>query len=833
MSSTIDFGIDLGTTNSSIAALRGTEVEVFRNNEGFEYTPSAVWLDKNGGLRVGRRAKERLEDDRENAFCEFKLQMGTGIDYVFARNGAKLKPEELSAEVLKSLKADVAQKKGEEVLAAVITTPAAFEQPQVEATQRAAQLAGFLCSPLLQEPIAAAMAYGFQSESDKVFWLVYDLGGGTFDAAVIHVRDGVIQVVNHGGDNHLGGKLLDWEIVEQLLIPALVREHRVTDFRRGNPKWIAAVSKLKLQAEQAKIRLSRDESVDIGVDYLCADDSGTPVRFEYELRRADVERLAEPYIVRSINICKRVLAERRLGVSDIERILLVGGPTLMPYLRQRLADPRDGLGIPLEFSIDPLTVVARGAAIFSGTQRFQRPRGPVVEGTCRLALEYQPVGADPEPLVGGVVQRAEGTPAAGCAIEFVNDESRPPWRSPRLQLPANGSFMTNLFAERGRRNTFRISLFDATGSPLLVQPDSLSYTIGMSITDPPLMHSVGVALANNEMEWLIEKGTPLPARRRCRLRTATEVKAGQPGHVLHIPVMEGQNPRADRNQQIGMLAIDAATVKRSIPVGSEVEVTIEIDGSRLMKAKAYLPILDEEFEKVISYEDYRKKAKDAGQLREEVDRQRKRLEEARQSVEQTADAGARAALDQIEREQMLQEVESSLGAAAADRDAADKCQSRLLDLKAGVDRVEEALEWPRLVAQATKEIEEERNIVNNAVFEATEDEKRAFRTLEKEIHEAMEHRDPDLLRRKVQEMDRLGVIIVVRQPGWWAGRFRHLRDKRGMMTDPGQADAAFRRGQQAIDSNDVEGLKSAVRELVGLLPAGDEDRDKVLSSLMR
>ena len=288
---TIDFGIDLGTTNSSIAVRKGTDTEVFKNNEGFEYTPSAVWIDKADRLIVGRRAKERCFDDRENAASEFKLQMGSTEERLFQRSGRRLKPEELSAEVLKQLKADVQQRSGEEVRSAVITVPAAFELPQCKATQRAAQLAGLHDSPLLQEPVAAALAYGFQNGSDKVFWLVYDFGGGTFDAAVIHMRDGMFQVVNHGGDNHLGGKLIDWEIVEQLLVPAVNAQNRLADFRQGNPRWIAAMAKLKHAAEEAKIHVSRDETAEIVIDYLCSDDDGKPVRFEYDLRRANVRAL--------------------------------------------------------------------------------------------------------------------------------------------------------------------------------------------------------------------------------------------------------------------------------------------------------------------------------------------------------------------------------------------------------------------------------------------------------------------------------------------------------------------------------------------------------------
>ena len=155
-----------------------SEIQVIRNNSNSDCTPSAVWVDGNGRLFVGPTAYKRLEVDSGNAFAEFKLQMGTDTNYKFQKSGRQMRPEELSAEILKSLKDDVHRAKSEDMQAAVITVPAAFELPQTQSTNKAAQLAGLSQIVLLQEPVAAAMAYGFQSKSDKVFWLVYDFGGG-------------------------------------------------------------------------------------------------------------------------------------------------------------------------------------------------------------------------------------------------------------------------------------------------------------------------------------------------------------------------------------------------------------------------------------------------------------------------------------------------------------------------------------------------------------------------------------------------------------------------------------------------------------------------------
>jgi molecular chaperone DnaK len=813
---TIDFGIDLGTTNSSIALLRGTNVEVFKNNENSEITPSAVWIDRDGALYVGQKAKDRLEDDLGNAFSEFKLQMGTTQECRFQRDGRMMRPEDLSAEVLKSLKDDVKQRTNEDLNAAVITVPAAFELPQCEATKKAAQLAGLSVSPLVQEPVAAAIAYGFQSESDKVFWLVYDFGGGTFDAAVIQVRDGLIQVINHAGDNHLGGKLLDWEIVEQLVVPALVKEYQLSDFRRSNPKWRGAFAKLKLNAEEAKIQVSRRESAKVIIEYLCLDDRGQPVSLEYDLKRADVQRIAEPFIVRSINISKKVLAERNLKVGSIEKLLLVGGPTLMPYLRERLADGRDGLGIPLEFSVDPLTVVARGAAIFAGTQRLEQEVKPE-PGQFAVSLDYKPIGSDPEPLVGGTVRAGSNNNLSAFTIEFINDAVRPQWRSGKIGLSPDGRFVATLWAQKNPpTNTFLIQLCDASGTIISVTPNRFSYTLGLVPTDPPLIHSVGVAMASNEMRLVFEKGTPLPARKRTSFRTAVEVRRGQVAD-LKIPVVEGDNVRrADRNRLIGSLVIPADQLPRDLPLGTELELVIEIDKSRLVRTSAYIPLLDQDFEHVIPLI---KKLPESDQLKKSVDDAKQRLEKSRARADATRDPRAQEVLYRVDRERMVHDVDAALVASQGDRDAADKCEKRVLDLNEAVDQVEDLLEWPVLLKETEEALTDAKKIISQYGNSA---DKQALAAFEKEIREAIEAHDPDLLRARASELSILHFRVLREQPGWWVGLLNHLETMKKDMTDSSEADQWLAQARRAINNNDVPALKTAVQQLMGLLPRGQQ-----------
>ncbi|MCU0241943.1 MAG: Hsp70 family protein, partial [Vicinamibacteria bacterium] len=296
-------------------------------------------------------------------------------------------------------------------------------------------------------------------------------------------------------------------------------------------------------------------------------------------------------------------------------------------------------------------------------------------------------------------------------------------------------------------------------------------------------NSVGIALANNEMAWLVSKGTPLPARKRDNLRTVTPLRRGDSGNVVRIPVMEGQSSRADRNQIVGTLEINAANIKRDVPAGSEVEVTIEVDQSRLVTARAYVPVLDEEFEHVINYKDYGARARNASELRKELEGERKRLDQAREKTGATGDAKARQALQRIDAERMIHDAEAALNAAQADRDAADKCAKRILDLRSAIDEVEDALEWPALVAEAEKETKDTRELMSDKDFKASDEQRSEFKALEREIRGAIESKDGDLLRRKVKEMSRLGFLILTSNPATWVAFFQNMEKKQHTMSD--------------------------------------------------
>lgn len=807
---TIDYGIDLGTTNSAIAVLKGVSTEIFKNNDETDVTPSAVSIDKKGAVSVGHRAKNRSIDKEEDAYLEFKRNMGTNFEYVFRESKQHRKPEELSAEILKSLRSDVQQRSGEIIDASVITVPAAFELHQCDATRKAAILAGFKICPLLQEPVAAALAHGFQADKKKAYWLVYDFGGGTFDAAVIKSEEGTIHVYNHGGDNFLGGSDIDWAIVEKIVAPRIISEYGLDDFRRGNRIWTSAFRKLKHHVETAKIHLSRNERTTLdSIRFM--DDKGGNYEFECDLTQTDIAGAAEPFIAKSIEICLRVLKEKNLGPDVFEKVVLVGGPTLAPYFRKRL---EEGLGMPLDFSGDPLTVVARGAAIFAGTQKTKRSSvapAKVGEYTLELANSFKPVGMESAPIVGGKFIGQSGQLFSGFTVELIN--SRTKWRSGKTSLRPDGVFIATLHAERGERNTFNVELADSTGMIQIVNPATLTYTVGAVVEEQPLINSMGIALANNERYVYFEKGKGLPLKATHEFRTIKAVRKGETDDVLRAPIIEGENEKADRNRMIDELVITGTNVRRDLPASSEIEVTLEMDESRIITVTAYCPYLDEEFTTKIDMQRHMV-TKEA--LEKDYQAECARLKDLNHKAQTAGDTTAKAILEQLEGSELMDEVTESLSAAESDKSAAIKCEKRLLELKLKLDEAEDSLEWPLLVKKAEVWINYLKGVLGES---ATEIQKSQAALVIKDAEKIIRERKTDLIKKKTADLNRLYFEIVTSQPAWWAYQFQIIEKDKGKIVDAGRAHKLFEQGRECMAQNNAIGLQSIVRGLWDLLPS--------------
>ena len=369
----IDFGIDLGTTNSAIAVMDEGKTKMHRTDTQRDTMPSCVMLTKKGFL-VGDKAFAQLSKDKKksstnpdfvsNIFIEFKRTMGNSIKYKTDNKiSIELTSEELSAEVLKTLKSYVDK---ENVSSAIISIPAAFEMNQINATKRAAELAGIEYVELVQEPYAAAIAYGVESANKNGFWLVFDFGGGTFDSALVKVSDGIIKVVDTEGDNFLGGKNLDEAIVDNIFIPYLKENFSIDSIIENQEKFTAFKEMWKPLAEDAKNQLSYKEEYPILTnlyDEYGEDDEGEEFEIDLTITRMQLKGVIEPYVQKAIDYCKVLLKRKNLDGNSLGELILVGGPTLSPIVREMLEAQ---IKKP-NTSVDPMTVVAKGAAIYAST----------------------------------------------------------------------------------------------------------------------------------------------------------------------------------------------------------------------------------------------------------------------------------------------------------------------------------------------------------------------------------------------------------------------------------------------------------------------------------
>lgn len=808
---TIDYGIDLGTTNSTIALVNGTATEVIRNNLDSEITPSAVFIGGDGKLWVGQAARSKVADERveEDVFLEFKRRMGTGFKYPIRSSGKSMSPEMLSAEVLKSLRADVALKKGEEISAAVLTVPAAFELHQCDATKRAAELAGFRTALLLQEPVAAALAYGHQKLEARAYWLVFDFGGGTFDAALIRSEEGTMVVANHGGDNFLGGSDIDWAIVEQVLIPRVKSQFGLTDISRGSATYKYDLLRLKAAAETAKIELSNKESTML--EAVLRRHGGEPMLFETQLTRKDVARIAGSSVLKAVDIAQRVLAEKRLAPSAVEKMVFVGGPTLAPYFRDLV---KEQLKIPFDVGIDPLTVVARGAAIFAGSQR-SAPRSvstPATRSQLSVELIYKPVGADMEPLVGGKVAAPPGTAFADHTIEIVNLQSK--WRSGKAALKENGAFQLTVRAQREIQNTFQIEIRDPAGNLCPAVPDRFHYTIGVIVEEQPIINNMGVAMADNKVGIHFTKGQGLPAKHTRSYRTTVGLRQGESGSVVKIPIVEGNRDLADRNILIGALEITPDKIDRDLPAGSEIEVTLRMDTSRLLTVVAYVPLLDEEFPARIELGG-KVRQPDIAVLRQERNGEIARLTDLKHALEEAGEHKSVEMLRQLETSGLMRDLEHRSTGDGADFDALLKADRELIEFKIALDEIVAQVAWPACVREAENWL---KDLDRLAGQDGTDEEKARAIALRGQVQAIVAEKNEERLKKKIDEIADVYSTNLYRRPAFWFEYFESLGRSRLLMSDQARAGALLKEGRGCVDANDLGGLKNVVFELQKMLP---------------
>lgn len=811
MADSLFVGIDLGTTNSAAAVFDGELVTVVRNAQGGTVTPSVVRLDRQGRITVGTRARRFVETDPANTATEFKRLMGTGQGIEFSAAGLRKKPEELSAEILRALRQDIADQLGATVDRAVISVPALFELPQSAATSEAARLAGFSRVELLQEPIASALAAGWRAEEGGGSWLVFDLGGGTFDASLLETRDGLLRVIGHDGDNFLGGRDFDWSITEHLAAQLEV------PLSRKNPAHAAALRTLRLAAEDAKIELSRAERAQISLAQPLVVD-GKELAVELELDRATVERLTLPLCDRAIEVCLGLLRQHGLSAGQLARVVLVGGPTLMPFLRQRVAGR---LEAPLAEGHDPMTLVAQGAALYAATANLDGRAATAAPAPGRQVwLQYPAVSSDLTPHVVGRFLGAE-PPAT---VQLVRGDGG--WSSPVAQVAADGSFVTMISLVPRKASTFALQAKGKDGAAIAVAPASITVVQGITISDPPLSRTVGVALASGRVQVYLERGTPLPARRTFTHRTVETVARGTAESILRIPIVQGEMGEAHLCRLIGTLDLGGATIRETLPSGSAVEVTIELDRGGRMAARALVPALEQVFEHVVHLlvPDAEPAALDAA-----IRDLRNQLQSARTDAFRH---GLMPVLEKLDRlEERLSEAERDIDAAhGGDADAAQRARRALLDVDGAMAEADLARKWPELEEKARDTAIAATSIVGQ---HGTEAEQSLLAEVMAAVDKARQGRDAAELERQLALLQRLAIGAYQRTDEAWRGYFADAASEVSRADDLPRANKLVTEGHTAMSRGDTQELRRIVKALWQLLPEDSEARKRGFDSGIR
>ncbi|MBR5504624.1 MAG: Hsp70 family protein [Methanobrevibacter sp.] len=648
---TIDFAIDLGTSDSVIAYFNGKESKIIKNHStGEDFTPSAVFIDGSGEIHIGKMAKDAIIKDPANAVSEFKLNMGFPIPFLFEKSNRKMFPEQLSAEILKDLKKSIYMETGENIEEIVITVPANSNPLKTKATKEAAELAGFKSVYLILEPVASAIAYGLLAKKeDNGIWMVYDLGGGTFDASLVKANGEEIEKLATSGEDNLGGKLFDWKIVDDYFTPKIRDDLGLNNFARDNPKYLQVFSILKNEAEKAKIELSDPnidayeaninnliETEDISYDFKC------------NLTKEDLIDVMKPFLKTTFNHCYEILDERNLSVEDVEKIILVGGSTLSSIVRDSI---QSEFNRPLEYSINPLTVVAEGASIYAGTieKQFTEPQN----NRFALILDYENIGfKDSIDINGKAFGLNRKFSFLDYSIEVINSKNGETVK--KLDLDIDGNFKLDLPASDDY-NEFLINLYDDKNN--LVELDDKSansiiykkalnpgYPISSSSISLYLDEDSSLILKNNSNELfdldfkidefsnnsqlegnsidskidylkeyskkfnsstlLVNKGERIPITKKELFYTSKSIKKGDKDSFIRMSFYSGELILADYNTLLGEIIIDGSDLMDDLPKESDVELNVHINESNLISFEVFIPYLRQSFNNSFNFNNY-------------------------------------------------------------------------------------------------------------------------------------------------------------------------------------------------------------------------------------
>jgi molecular chaperone DnaK len=820
MSTTIDIGIDLGTTNSAIAQFRRGDVEVFRNPRmyGQSTLPSVVAFRKDK-IEVGSKAREFAEKRPGDAFGAFKRRMGSNETYQIRSLKRSVTPVELSAHVLKELKTFV--QSGAPLDAAVITIPASFDTIQSNATQQAGKLAGFNQVVLLQEPIAASLAFANKAAAAEQLkvgrWLVYDLGGGTFDVALVEIRDGEMKVVDHEGDNFLGGTDFDRIIVERFLVPHLDEAGQFDDLEtqlksergRLNAKYLGML----YRSEAAKIELSGATSAEIEVSI--DDDDGRPIELTLSLTRSELDDMIRGEVDRTIEMVRSMLARNNMQYREVQFVLMVGGSTYMPHVRQRVGEV---LGIPINCDIDPTTAIAIGAAYYAGTKLRESGDGAASRPSAaalRIRAAYHKASQEDSEFFAAQI---DGD-VTGLMYRIFRDDGG----FDTGVKPLQSRISEDLPLVPEAYNYFTLAVTDAQGNAVPTGFEPIGIAHGkVSVAGQPLPHDISLERDDEDtkdtyLELLFRKNETLPLRRSVTYPLNRTIVKGSRDSI-RVRVLEGPHwVHPDSNQCIGHLEISGAMLSRDAVRGSDVEITVEMSESRELKTSVHLAMTDQEFTEVFRGLE---RATPVPFLREIATSLSERLEEE-------VDTATEAENYELVQELRALQREAEGAAAVAESLSSDDVTDQKYQVEDRVRNLNQQLDVAtrdKRIQKARKEYNEALDWCRGVVTEGGNDlERRRLDEIVGQERVFLTSANPLRIQEMIDELNRLAWAILWRTPQFLAKVFGDLMRDVSRMNDQPQAKNLVAAGQHAIENGNWDRLKEVNFGLLSLLPTHERE----------
>lgn len=703
MANHIEYGIDLGTTNSAICRIGDDgRPEIIKIGVTDNIMPSSVYINAKGHVSVGHKAFRQILSARKSALAkddptvalqcyqEFKRDMGT--DRQFPRLGGEpFTAEGLSAEVLKALRSYADVPEGKSV---VITVPAKFTANQKTATLEAAKLAGFGHTELVQEPVAAAMAFGMGRHGVDGHWLVFDLGGGTFDVALMHSQDGVIEIVDTDGDTHLGGKDMDYAIVDEIFIPHLEDEYEIENIIDNDTRMQMLRLALKGVAEDVKNALTYNniETAETELGELGQDEAEDDIDLYVEVTRDMLEEAIKPVIRRTITITQRLLDRNK--INNLERVILVGGPTHIPLLRSML---RSALGTVVDTSVDPMTAVAQGAAIYASTIRVEEDM-PSAQPTLfpRVRLSVDVEGMTVEAMAYGTIKTWKDDEQVWVEVHRGDGG----WTSHLLSVDCKGKYL-ELPLIKGVVNTFTLIGRDNDGNDVCLYPDTFRVVQGTEMGAALLPYDISLGIYDPDRDQTVmrgiyglERNNELPSRGDATgLRSYVTLHPGRPEEILRIPLYQGDNDSQGRPvtfyNYLGCIEITGDDVPVVLSTGTPVAVHIDVDRNEQMQVN--VNFLSENFTLTRTI--------DTGVKQSVIEARTFVLDELHRAYHQLTDLSGWGE-DTAPIQKALREVEHI----ANIEHEYEAARVRLREILADIDRIDQATAWPRLEQQLQRQL---------------------------------------------------------------------------------------------------------------------------------